>query len=360
MFDVIIAAGGSSVRTGFDKLCAGLGDRTVLQRTVDAFKAVPDIDKIIVAGGDIDIDGVLRADGGVTRHHSVASGLSLAEADHVLIHDGARPFVSRALIERVMAATAAFGSAIPCLPMTDSVRVKDGNTVSAGAERSRYVIVQTPQGFKTEQLKRAFSAAAGKLAAGREYTDESEIYAEFIAPCRIVDGEESNRKITVAADFFGLNARVGTGFDVHRYVKGKPLRLCGEKVDFEYGLLAHSDGDAPLHAVMDAVLSALGERDIGVLFPDDDPAYENADSTALLAAVMKLAAEKNAVVHSVDVTIIAQNPRLSPYIEKMRRNIAAIMNIQPSAVSVSATTAENLGLVGENKALAALAAVTLI
>lgn len=361
MFDVIIAANGNSTRMGFDKLSAEIGKKTVLQRTADAFANFSEIGKIIlVCSEDPEIEGVLLVNGGKTRMESVAEGLKYASSDYVLIHDGARPFVSRNLIERVMAATVAFGSAIPCLSVTDSLRKKEGGSIIGSADRNDFVAVQTPQGFKTELLKRAFSAAAGKIAAGKVYTDESEIYTEFIAPCRFVEGESSNRKLTRPEDFYGLNARIGTGFDVHKYVKGKPFKLCGVEIPYEYGLLAHSDGDAALHALADALLTSVGERDIGFHFPDTDPAFKDADSTELLKIVMNKVSRANAEINYVNLTLIAQTPKLSPYIEKMRQNIAALLGTNIDKVTVSATTTENLGLIGDGKALAALASVVII
>lgn len=356
MFDVIIAANGVSNRIGFDKLSCNIGKITVLQRTVNAFRGIPDIDKIIVVGDPAPIEGVEFVKGGASREESVFRGLQEAKSDYVLVHDGARPFVSRVLIERVMQGALTYGGAVPCLPVNDSLRISENGRYGGKAERSSCVAVQTPQGFETESLLRAFREA-GELAS---YTDESEIYSRFVAPCVFVEGEQENKKITYPYDLFGLNARAGCGFDVHRFTEGKELKLCGVTIPYEYGLLAHSDGDAPLHALMDALLSAVGERDIGVLFPDDDPRYENADSALLLEEVMRRVRQANAAVNSVSVTVIAQAPRLSPYIEKMRLNIAALLDISPDKVAVAATTTENLGLIGEKKALAAMATVVLV
>lgn len=360
MFDVIIAANGNSVRMGFDKLAAKIGENTVLARTVNAFRDIDGIERIIIVSDDApDIGGVLTVKGGKTRELSVMEGLKATEAEYVLIHDGARPFVSKELIERVMQCTREYGSAVPCLKITDSLRGISDGYVSSFPDRNSYVTVQTPQGFRTEKLKRAF-ACAEKEGLLERFTDESEIYSRYVSPCKLVDGEQSNRKLTTQADFFGLNARIGTGFDIHRYVEGKPLKLCGIEIDHPYGLLAHSDGDAPLHAVTDALLTAAGERDIGVFFPDDDPRYENADSRIFLKKAAEILKEKNLSVNFLNVTIIAQSPKLSPYIEKMRQNIAALLNISPEKVTLSATTTEKLGLIGENKALAALAAAALV
>lgn len=360
MFDAIIAANGNSVRMGFDKLAEKIGENTVLARTVNAFKNIDGIEKIIIVSDNApDLEGVLTVKGGKTRELSVREGLRKAEAKYVLVHDGARPFVSKELVERVMRETEKHGSAVPCLKITDSLRGISDGYVSSFPDRDAFVAVQTPQGFETEKLKKAFALAEQDGPLER-FTDESEIYSRYVAPCKLVEGEQSNRKLTTQADFFGLNARIGTGFDIHRYVEGKPLKLCGIEIDHPYGLLAHSDGDAPLHAVTDALLTAAGERDIGVFFPDDDPRYENADSRIFLKKAADILKEKNLSVNSLNLTIIAQSPRLSPYIEKMRQSIAALLNIPAEKIALSATTTEKLGLIGENKALAALAAVTLV
>ncbi len=358
MFDVIIAANGISARMGFDKLSANLGDATVLNRTVNAFRSIPEIDKIIVVGGNaVELDGVVKVRGGATRFESVFNGLKVATATNILVHDGARPFVSYDLIKRVCDATIRHGSAVPCVKSADSIRrVNDGKIVES-IDRETCLLVQTPQGFATDKLKEAFAKA---VAEKKNYTDESEIYTEFAEPCHTVDGDVNNVKITTAKDLFGINARIGTGFDVHRFETSgnKPLKLCGIAVAHSDGLLAHSDGDVALHALMDALLTSVGERDIGVHFPDTDESYRGADSAELLKRVLFIVREANAEIVSVNLTIIAQKPKLSPYIEKMRQSLAALLQVSSEKISVSATTTENLGLIGDGKAIAAIAAVT--
>lgn len=358
MFDVIIAANGLSSRMGFDKLSARLGETTVLYRTINAFKGIEEIDKIIVVSDNaVDIDGVVSVPGGATRFMSVLNGLKVASATHILVHDGARPFVSRELIKRIIDAAINYGSAVPCIKSSDSLRVvRDGKIVNS-IDREECLLVQTPQGFATEKLKEAFLKAADE---NKNYTDESAIFSEFIEPCHAVEGDIRNVKITTSRDLFGISARIGTGFDVHRFENdlNKPLKLCGITVENSRGLLAHSDGDVALHALMDALLTSIGERDIGVHFPDSDERYKNADSAILLKKVTELVDAANAEIISVNLTIIAQAPRLSPYIDKMRQSLAALLKISADKISVSATTAENLGLIGEGRAIAALAAVT--
>lgn len=358
MFDVIIPANGRSVRAGFDKLSKEIGEITVLQRTVNAFSGLDGVGKIIIVG-DKEVSGAISVPGGATRAESVNNALRQVSAEYVIIHDGARPFVSRELIKKVMKTTEKYGTAIPSLPLTDTLMLKDGDSLTESADRTAFSAVQTPQGFRTEQLKRAFAEAI-KTGTLSRFTDESSLYSAFIEPCRAVEGELSNKKITYESDFYGINAKVGSGFDLHRFTPGKPLRLCGTDIPYEYGLLAHSDGDVAVHALMDALLTASGERDIGVLFPDDDPAYENIDSLVLLGKVISIVREKNLSVASVNLILMAQRPRLSPYIEKMRQTLAAFLDLSPDSIGISATTTENVGIVGENKAIASFATVVLI
>lgn len=358
MFDVIIAANGISSRMGFDKLSAGIGTKTVIDRTVNAFRDIPEIDKIIlVSNVAYDISGVVCVKGGSTRQESVKLGLEAVTSDYVLIHDGARPFVSRDLIISVMNTAKEKGCAVPCIPSSDSIRtVKDGKIIG-GIDRATSFLVQTPQGFNSNSIKYAFEKAE---LSGKSYTDESEMYSKFIAPCHTVTGENANRKLTTPADFFGLNARIGTGYDVHRRQDGKKLKLCGLEIPCEFGLLAHSDGDVCLHAVMDALLTAVGERDIGVFFPDVDERYKDADSAELLKTVLKILNDKNAEIISLNLTVIAQKPKLSNHIEKMRSNLSALLNIDSQKISISATTSENLGIIADGNAIAAIAAAVVI
>jgi len=353
MFDVIIAAGGNSVRAGFDKLNFIIGETTVLQRTVAAFRGIDGINKIIVAGGTA--EGTISSNGGVTRSETVKNALSKVEAEYVLVHDGARPFVSAFLIKNIMAETEKHGAAVPVLPVTDTLMLTDGNSITKKADRSAYVTVQTPQGFKTELLRLAFEKADKNIT----YTDESSMFGEYVFPCKTVPGEIRNKKLTYAEDFFGINGHIGFGYDLHKFTENKVLRLCGTEIPYEYGLLAHSDGDVAIHALMDALLSAAGERDIGFHFPDNDPTYENIDSTVLLKKVLEILKNKNLSVQSVSITIVAQAPKLSPYIEKMRNNLSALLKVPADNIGVSATTTEGTGIIGEKEAIASYAAVIL-
>ena len=352
MYDVIIAAGGKSLRAKQDKLVASLGESTVLSRTVGAFLHAEGVQNVIVATDlAYDFDGVLTVPAGATRAESVRNALAACTAPYVLVHDGARPFVTRDLIIKVASDTETFGSSVPFLPVTDSLRLVKGGAVSP-VDRNDYVTLQTPQGFGTDDLRRAYALAT----EGDLCYDDSELYAKYVRPIHLTPGEPTNKKITFPEDVTGYNARVGAGYDVHRYVRnGRPLTLGGVRIPYEQGVDAHSDGDVVIHAVMDALLNAANERDIGVLFPDDDPAYDNADSRLLLQRVQEILTRKNVRINNVSVTIIAQAPKLKDYIPEMSARLSSLLDLAPTQVSLNATTTEGLGVVGEKKGIAVLA-----
>lgn len=356
MFDVIIVASGISARMGFDKLSFNLGEKIVVERTIDCFANIPQINKIILVSDTFHIekDNIITVSGGKTRTDSVKCGLAKATANFVLIHDGARPFLSKNLIDNIMSAVLAFDSAIPYLPISDSLRIKNGNKITNCVSRDDYVTVQTPQAFRTELIKKAYS-----LAENATFTDDSEVFAQFIAPPNLIMGEESNKKITTASDIMGINAKVGCGFDVHRFCANKKLILGGVNVPFNLGMEAHSDGDVVIHALMDALLSAVGERDIGVLFPDTEPMYKDIDSSLLLLKVKNIIDKKNADIINISIVIMAQTPKLSNYIPLMINRLSQILNISSSKINISATTTENLGITAENKGIATFAMVSI-
>lgn len=355
MFDVIIVASGLSLRMGFDKLSYRLGEKMVVEKTIDCFEDIEGIAKIILVSSSfiIEKDNVVNVKGGATRTDSVKCGLSLATAKYVLIHDGARPFVSKDLIYSIMKATTKFDSAIPYLPLYDSLRLKkDGNITCVN--RDDFVTVQTPQGFCTDSIKKAYA-----LASDIVYTDDSEVFATFIAPAHLVLGNVANKKITTADDIAGINAKVGCGFDVHSFCTNKKLILGGLEVPFNMGMEAHSDGDVVIHALMDALLSAVDERDIGMLFPDTDTTFKNIDSALLLSRVKAILDIKNADINNISIVIMAQKPKLSSFIPLMKQRLSNILCIGDEKISISATTSENLGITAENKGIATFAMVSI-
>lgn len=355
MFDVIIAANGKGTRANTDKLAASLGESTVLSHTINAFRYLNCVDKIIlVSDVDYDFPSVTKVSGGATRAESVKNGLKASASEYVLIHDGARPFVTRDLILKIMSDTVTYGSSVPFTPVTDSLRKVENGVVTV-ADRRDYFTVQTPQGYLREEITAAYEKSNETALS----FDESELFSRYVRPAHYTQGEPTNKKITSPFDVFGYNMRTGTGFDVHRYEEnGKPLVLGGIKVPFDKGVAAHSDGDAVIHAVMDALLTAADKPDIGVLFPDDDPSYENADSADLLTKVKTILTDKNLHINNISVTIIAQSPKLKNFLPLMQKRMEEILCLDRGTVSLSATTTEKLGIIGENKAVAAFAAVS--
>lgn len=367
-FDVIICAGGESTRMGENKLKFDVGGMSVLKRSVTAFYNLAFVEKIIIVTREEEIDFVLSVIsslnkdkfkivvGGNTRTNSVKNGLKLASAAGVLIHDAARPFVSQEIIEKVAKSVEINGSGVPVLAVNDSVRRVENGKIVGGFERDNLRLVQTPQGFLTEELKGCFD----KLLPDESTTDESELYARFVAPVAIVDGSQDNRKLTTMGDYLGANMRVGIGYDIHRLIPFKKLMLGGIEVEYHLGSLAHSDGDVVIHALIDALLSAAGELDIGSHFPDNAPEYLDIDSAILLSKTMEIIKKKGYVVNNASLIIIAEAPKLADYIPLMRVKLARLMGISYDNISIAAKTNEKVGEIGENIAIASYATVSLI
>lgn len=354
MFDVVIVANGKSIRAGIDKLSNKIGDISVLSRSISAFSNIANIKNIIVVTDkDIEFENIIKVSGGDSRTESVKCGLAKCTSEYVLIHDAARPFVSKDLINLIMQDTITFGSSIPYIKVTDSLRsIKDG--VVSYVNRDDYVSIQTPQGFRLSEIKKAYESSAGC------FYDDSELYAKYIRPIHLTPGEQSNKKITTYEDLFGYNMNIGVGFDVHEYEdKKRPLILGGIEIPFEKSLVAHSDGDVVLHALSDAILSSIHERDIGVLYPDNDQSTTNISSEIILSSCLKLFNQKNKKFNNISIVIMAQQPKLSKYIPTMQEKIATLLSVDTSAVSITATTTENLGIVGETKGIAVLAEISI-
>ena len=281
---VVIPAAGKGRRAGFseNKIFHLLPDgRTVLERAASAF--FPFADEVIIAADPAEEERVRAlfgsrirvVTGGKTRTESVRRALEAATGEIVLVHDAARPYVSEAVIRDCIASVKKYGSGIPALPTADTVCAAEGGEMTFSYGKTLFA-VQTPQGFYTEDLRRAYCLAKG------EYADDSAVYAAFCRPPRLCAGGAENRKLTFAADFPPRYA-VGEGFDCHAFAAGRKLVLGGVEIPHDRGLLGHSDADVLTHAVMDALLSAVGEGDIGVQFPDTDPAYRGISSMLLLA-----------------------------------------------------------------------------
>ena len=294
--------------------------------------------------------------GGKTRQESVFAGLKVVpeSVEWVSIHDAARPFAGEALFRATLDAARETGSGVISTDVTDTVkRVEEGRAVET-LERERLRAVQTPQSFRREEILRAHMAA---LADGFAGTDDASLYEREFGSATLVtaDGARENVKLTHRGDFLRGDVRMGTGYDVHRLVEGRPLVLGGVTIPWEKGLLGHSDADVALHALMDAMLGALGEGDIGRHFPDSDEQYRGIASTELLRRVVELTRNKGYRVGNCDVTIVAQAPKLAPYIEEMRANVARVLGVDVSRVNIKATTTERLGFEGEGLGISAQA-----
>jgi 2-C-methyl-D-erythritol 4-phosphate cytidylyltransferase / 2-C-methyl-D-erythritol 2,4-cyclodiphosphate synthase len=308
--------------------------------------------------------------GGATRQKSVLEGLMALgplKPDLVLIQDAARPFADVEIIKGVVVALAETEGALPAIPVTDTLkRSPDGQTIVATEDRSTLFAAQTPQGFRFPQILSAHMRAAN---LPREFTDDAAI-AEW-AGLRVVltKGNAKNLKITLPEDFARaerlltgdhvMETRVGTGFDVHPFVTGDAVWLGGVKIPHTAKLKGHSDADAGLHALTDAIYGALGEGDIGMHFPPSDPQWKGAASVIFLKHAAGLVAERGGRIVNLDLTLVCEAPRIGPHVTAMRQAIAEACGISPSRVAVKATTSERLGFTGREEGLMAIGTASL-
>ena len=342
-FAVIIPAAGRSTRMGGRKKENILiGDKTVLEHAKAAFEG---FDRVVVVGPGGDVPG------GERRQDSVRNGLAVLgdDIDYVLVHDGARPFVSKEVIERVKEALLSGSEGVvPCVRPKDTIRTKDKALV-----RSELYAVQTPQGFKLDLLKKCYDKVTGD---GIEITDDASALDYCGYKVDIVEGDYANYKITTPEDLpIECRLRYGNGYDLHRLVEGRPLMLGCINVPFEKGLLGHSDADVIAHAIADAMLGAAALGDIGKHFPDTSDDTEGMSGEEILSKTVQILKSQGFTVQCVDATFIAQRPKVAPYIGMMREAIARAIGIDKEKVSVKATTEEGLGPTGEGLAMAAYA-----
>jgi 2-C-methyl-D-erythritol 4-phosphate cytidylyltransferase/2-C-methyl-D-erythritol 2,4-cyclodiphosphate synthase len=369
---IICAAGrGERANLGKNKLLAPLYGAPVLYQTLTKFK---DFDDIVVTASPQDLAeiaiisrrfGARVVIGGQTRTDSVYNALQAVDGDIVLIHDGARPFVTQKIIDDCINCVKEQGSAICALPATDTIVVAEDGIIRDVPERKKLFTIQTPQGFYLKDIKKAYESAKNSRLT---FTDDGSVYSKYISPAHLFLGDECNKKLTYKSDFDGQypaikvssGQAVGIGTDVHAFGKAQNfVTLCGEKIPNDSGLIAHSDGDAPVHAVMDAILSAAGLKDIGHYFPDTDEKFAGADSIQLLKNTVSLAEMRGYSLLNVSVTIQAEKPRLKPHIDAMVKNLALACKLPPETVAVSAGTCEHLGFVGEGLGICATAIVLL-
>jgi 2-C-methyl-D-erythritol 4-phosphate cytidylyltransferase / 2-C-methyl-D-erythritol 2,4-cyclodiphosphate synthase len=376
IYALVVAAGqGSRFGGPLPKQYLPLGGANILRHAVAAFAEHRRITNVLVAIRPEDralfdrtvagLQVLSPVAGGAARQDSVRLGLeALApyRPDRVLIHDGARPFPNRELVERVIDGLEKAVAAIPCLPLRDTIKRAEGGTIRETIDRSALWRAQTPQGFHFEAI-----LAAHRAAIGRELTDDAAVAeAAGLVPL-IVDGSEDNLKITTQDDLAAAerllaarrrDVRVGQGFDVHPFAPGDHLWICGVRIPHGMSLAGHSDADVGLHALTDAVMGAIGAGDIGMHFPPSDPRWRGAASDRFLSHAADLLLARGGAIAAVDVTIICERPKIAPWRGAMIERIAAILGISPDRVSVKATTTEKLGFTGRGEGIAAQAVAT--
>jgi 2-C-methyl-D-erythritol 4-phosphate cytidylyltransferase/2-C-methyl-D-erythritol 2,4-cyclodiphosphate synthase len=375
---ILVGAGrGERLGASLPKAFVPIGGVPMIVHAARAFAAAPSVQGLIaIVPGELQdearallaFSGRLRgiAAGGVRRQDSVRAGLALLGDDFsgvVLVHDAARPLVDVPLVEAVAAAARRTGAALPVLPVAETVKRIDGPRVRETVDRQDLATAQTPQGFRSDVLRRAYERA---FADGVEVTDEAVAVERMGEPVEAVPGSPRNRKVTGPEDLawaewmLGASAaawRVGTGFDVHRLVPGRPLMLGGVHVEHDRGLEGHSDGDCVVHAVCDALLGACGAGDMGHYFPSSDPRWSGAPSLRFLQEVVEVVAGRGYAVGNVDVTVVAERPRLAPYAPAMRDALARGLRSPTGAVSVKIKSSDGLGAIGAGEGIAAHASV---
>jgi 2-C-methyl-D-erythritol 4-phosphate cytidylyltransferase/2-C-methyl-D-erythritol 2,4-cyclodiphosphate synthase len=370
---LIVVAAGSSTRFGTDKLGAQVGGRSVLERAVAAVRQpFPDAPLVLVVRGDQVEQARARwaglavrvAAGGERRQDSVRNGfeaLDAADDTVVVIHDGARPFVPPDDVVRVVAAAAEGGAALLVAPVVDTVkRLRPDGTVETTVPRDKLARALTPQAFRASVLRTAWEAAGDTF-----WTDEAALVERQGGAVVAVHGDTRNVKVThpddltVVAGVFPRRTRVGQGLDVHPFTAGRPLWLCGIQLPGETGLAGHSDADAALHAVTDAILGACGCGDIGEHFAPSEERWRDAPSELFVRHAIALASQRGWRVAGCDLTLLAEAPRIAPHRAAMRARLSELLGLAQDEVNVKATTCEGMGFVGRREGLAALAVVTL-
>jgi 2-C-methyl-D-erythritol 4-phosphate cytidylyltransferase/2-C-methyl-D-erythritol 2,4-cyclodiphosphate synthase len=384
---LIVAAGRGSRAAGVSerpKQYLPIGGVPMVTRSIAAFADHPRIADILVvihpddaalyaaAGGPFAKRLCAAVQGGARRQDSVRAGLEALAREapsSVLIHDVARPFVDAALIDRVIDTLGTHDGALPCLPVTDTLKWVARGHVIGTAERNQLFRAQTPQGFKFEAILAAHREAAKDPA--REFTDDSGIAEWFGLDVALVEGAESNRKLTTAEDIMlaedlmqprrakaDRTIRVASGYDVHAFGPGDAVILCGVSMPYEKKLTGHSDADVGLHALTDALLGTIADGDIGVHFPPSDARWRGAASDVFLKHAAARVRERGGTIVHADITLLCEAPRIGPYRDRMRARIAEMLGLDIAQVSIKATTNEGLGFIGRGEGIAAMATAT--
>jgi 2-C-methyl-D-erythritol 4-phosphate cytidylyltransferase/2-C-methyl-D-erythritol 2,4-cyclodiphosphate synthase len=374
---VLIVAAGRGERLGaaLPKQYVALGGRPLLAWSLEAFLKHPGIANVrcVIGEGDADLYEQAAAGysllspvtGGATRQDSVRLGLESLEdlaPERILIHDAARPFPSAKMIGAVLTALDSHEGALPALPVTDSLRRDESGLCGETVERDNVVRAQTPQGFRYSEI-----LAAHRAHRSESHSDDASLARGAGMKVAITPGSEAAFKVTTADDLERAEAmlaknretRIGQGYDVHRLIPGERILLCGVPIEHDRQLEGHSDADVGLHALVDAVLGALGKGDIGQHFPPSDPQWKGADSARFVEAARREIAAAGATILNLDVTLICERPRIGPHRETMRRRIAELLGVDAGRINVKATTTERLGFTGREEGIAAQVVVAL-
>jgi len=374
-FSAIVVAAGEGLRAGpgEPKAWRRLGGRPIVRWSVEALLAAGAQEVVVVVAADrlaaadealAGLAGWRAAAGGKVRSESVRAGLGALRADGqeaVLIHDAARPFVTAAHVARLLGALEAADGAVLALPVPDTLKRGEG-LVAETVSREGLWRAQTPQAFHLERLKAAYAA----WPAGEEPTDDARVMERAGGRVALVPGDPLLMKLTWPEDFSMAEllagsqraVRTGFGLDAHRFGPGDAVILGGVRIAHDHGLVGHSDADAGLHALTDALLGAIAEGDIGQHFPPSDPKWKGASSDLFLAHAVELAQAKGGRILNVDLTLVCERPKIGPHRDAMRARIAEIMGLPLERVSVKATTTEGMGFTGREEGLMAQAVVS--
>lgn len=380
----VIVAAGSGSRAGGDlpKQYQVIGGRPVIWWTARALLDHPEISHVQAVIGDG--HGALFAaatqglrlpppvTGGSTRQDSCRIGIEACAPlgpDYVLIHDAARPFLAAELISEIIAALAAHQGVVPGLAVADTMKFAPGGVIARTVDRTDLWVAQTPQGFHFDAIRAAHGRALAEDL--HQFTDDAAVAEYAGLDVAIIPGRLTNRKLTTAEDIsvadrhllgHGLadrpDIRVGSGIDFHQFDKGDAVILCGVAIPHTQKLKGHSDADAALHALTDAILGAIGEGDIGTHFPPSDPQWKGVASSVFLARAMDLLAARDGIIANVDVTILAEAPKIAPHIPAMKAVLGPLLHLTADRIAIKATTTEKMGAIGRGQGIAALATAT--
>jgi 2-C-methyl-D-erythritol 4-phosphate cytidylyltransferase/2-C-methyl-D-erythritol 2,4-cyclodiphosphate synthase len=375
-FSAVVVAAGAGLRAGpgEPKAWRMLGSRPVIRWSVEGLLSAGAREVVVVVARDrlshVDealagLDGWKAVTGGKTRADSVQAGLAANTANRnqpVLVHDAARPFVTRAHVDRLLAALDVADGAVPALPVPDTLKRGEG-LIDETVSREGLWRAQTPQAFRMGRLKAAYR----RWPAGEEPTDDAAVVERAGGHVAMVPGDPMLMKLTFPEDFLMAEqlaasrriVRMGQGIDAHRFGPGDVVWLCGIRIEHDVGLIGHSDADCGLHALTDAVLGAIGAGDIGEHFPPSDPRWKGASSDQFLTHAVRLAQAQGGRIINADLTLICERPKIRPHRDAMRARIAELLGVPVHRVSVKATTTEGMGFTGREEGLMAQAVVAI-